>query len=71
MTDTATPDSDVGPRTPRFFEWMNGNIRLITIGIAIVTIAAVFLAAGRSEDDPNFDPTGEIYDTARAEATVE
>ena len=29
-----------------------------------LTIVAVPLAMNRSEDDPNFDPSGEIYDTA-------
>ena len=62
MADQQIKVSDLG-RAARFFEWVNGHVRLITIGVLIVTIAAVFPASNRSEDDPNFDPTGEIYDT--------
>ena len=38
-------------------------MKLITIGVVVLTIGAVPLAASRSQDDPNFDPSGEIYDT--------
>ena len=50
-------------RTEAFFEWVNRHVKLITVGVIVVTVLAVPLAANRSEDDPNFDPTGEIYDT--------
>ncbi|MGI9623968.1 MAG: efflux RND transporter permease subunit [Acidimicrobiales bacterium] len=52
-----------GQRTKAFFEWVNTKILWITIGIAVITLISVPLAANRSEDDPNFDPSGEIYDT--------
>ncbi|GJM37687.1 MAG: hypothetical protein DHS20C19_10540 [Acidimicrobiales bacterium] len=47
----------------RFFEWINGHTKWVTIGVIVLTIVGAPLAAGRSQDDPNFDPTGEIYDT--------
>ncbi|MCP5033715.1 MAG: hypothetical protein GY939_18105, partial [Actinomycetia bacterium] len=45
------------------FGWITARIRWITIGIVVVTLLATFVATGRSQDDPNFDPSGEIYDT--------
>ena len=53
----------VNSRTESFFEWVNTHVKLITIGVIVITLAAVPLAMNRSEDDPNFDPSGEIYDT--------
>lgn len=50
-------------RTAAFFGWINTHVKLITLGVVALTIAAVPLAMNRSEDDPNFDPSGEIYDT--------
>lgn len=50
-------------RTASFFRWVNAHVKLITIAVAVLTIVAAPLAAARSQDDPNFDPTGEIYDT--------
>jgi predicted RND superfamily exporter protein len=51
-------------RTASFFEWINSHVRLITIGVIVLTVLAVPLAMNRSEEDPNFDPSGEIYVTA-------
>ena len=50
-------------RAASFFEWVSGHIKWITIGIMVLTVVAALVATGRSEDDPNFDPSGEIYDT--------
>lgn len=35
----------------------------MTVGIIVLTVIAAPLAANRSQDDPNFDPSGEIYET--------
>ncbi|MDX2378201.1 MAG: MMPL family transporter [Acidimicrobiia bacterium] len=51
-------------RTYSFFGWVNRNNRWIIVGVALVTVLAAVLATGRSEDEPNFDPAGEIYDTS-------
>ena len=56
--------SDTDGRTAALFEWINMHVRLITIGVVVLTVIAVPLAMGRSQDDPNFDPSGEIYETA-------
>ena len=61
MSDNQAPPPD---RTQAFFGWVNDKIWAILIGIAILTIVAAPLAASRSQEDPSFDPTGEIYDTA-------
>lgn len=50
-------------RRRAFFDWLERNIRWVTLGVAVATIAAAPLAAARSQDEPNFDPSGEIYDT--------
>ncbi len=50
-------------RAASLFEWINGHVRWITIGIIVITVAAVPLAMSRSQDDPDFEPSGEIYDT--------
>ena len=50
-------------RTTSFFQWVSSNIRWVTVGIIVLTVIAAPLAASRSQDDPNFDPSGEIYDT--------
>jgi predicted RND superfamily exporter protein len=63
VTDQETPDVDEG-RTLAFFGWVNTHVRWITVAIAIVTLLAAIVATGRSEDDPNFEPAGEIYDTS-------
>jgi predicted RND superfamily exporter protein len=49
----------------KFFEWMNRRYRLVTIGVLVLTVvmAGVFGALG-SEEEPDFDPKGEIYTTA-------
>lgn len=57
------PNKGPGVRSSSFFEWVNRHVRWITIGIVILTVVAVPFAASRSDDDPNFDPSGEIYDT--------
>jgi len=50
----------------KFFEWMNRRYRLVTVGVLVLAVlmAGVFSAIG-SEDEPQFDPSGEIYDTAQ------
>lgn len=50
-------------RTAGLFGWINGHVLWITIGIAVITALAAPLAIMRSDDEPNFDPTGEIYST--------
>ncbi|WP_419478965.1 MMPL family transporter [Ilumatobacter sp.] len=42
---------------------MHDKIWVIVIGMAILTLAAAPLAASRSQEDPSFDPSGEIYET--------
>jgi len=54
---------DVSGRITSFFGWVNAHVKLITLGVVALTIVAVPLAASRSQDEPNFDPSGEIYDT--------
>ena len=55
--------SEARGRTASFFEWINGHVKMITIGMVLLTVVAVPLAASRSEEDPNFAPSGAIYDT--------
>ena len=62
MNDQQPSGTAVGRSAP-LFEWITAHIRWITIGIVVVTLVAALVATGRSEDDPNFDPSGEIYDT--------
>ena len=62
MSDERVSETD-DRRTASFFGWINSHVRWITIGVVVLTVAAVPLAASRSQDDPNFDPSGEIYDT--------
>lgn len=50
-------------RAASLFGWITDHVRLITLGIVVVTLLAAAVATGRSEQDPNFDPSGEIYDT--------
>lgn len=58
------PDSEQNrTRSARFFGWVNTHVKLITIAVALLTIIAVPLAVDRSEDEPKFEPSGEIYDT--------
>jgi predicted RND superfamily exporter protein len=52
-----------GTRTQAFFEWVHDKVWVIVIGMAVLTLVAAPFAASRSQDDPNFDPSGEIYDT--------
>ncbi|MEA2000878.1 MAG: MMPL family transporter [Actinomycetota bacterium] len=49
----------------RFFEWVNRRYALITVGVLILAVlmAGAFSALG-SDEEPQFDPSGEIYDTA-------
>ncbi|MCP3912568.1 MAG: MMPL family transporter [Actinomycetia bacterium] len=62
---TARQETESGQgRTGSFFEWINTHVRWVTIGVAVLTLVAVPLAMGRSQDEPNFDPSGEIYDTS-------
>ena len=51
-------------RTAGFFGWINQHVRWITIGVAVLTVVAVPLAAARSQDEPSFEPEGEIYTTS-------
>ena len=58
-------DAEAGTtRTASFFEWVNTHVRLITLGVLVLTILAVPLAMGRSDEEPDFNPSGEIYDTS-------
>ena len=59
--DAATRDDP--SRVATLFAWINRNIRWVTIGLIVLTVVGAPLAAARSQEDPNFDPTGEIYDT--------
>ena len=61
ISDPTTPDPDGRPAA--FFAWVSTHLKLITIGVVLLTIVAAVVALGRSEEDPNFDPSGEIYDT--------
>ena len=49
----------------KFFEWVNRRYARITVGVLVVAVlmAGVFAAIG-SDDEPEFDPSGEIYETA-------
>ncbi|MGI9603888.1 MAG: efflux RND transporter permease subunit [Acidimicrobiales bacterium] len=62
MSDTGTTDQG-SPRTAAFFAWVDANIRWVTLAVIVLTVLAVPLAASRSQTDPNFDPTGELYQT--------
>ncbi|MGI9594617.1 MAG: efflux RND transporter permease subunit [Acidimicrobiales bacterium] len=62
MSDQQLAEPPVG-RSSAFFGWVTAHTRWITVGIAVVTILAALVATGRSTEDPNFDPSGEIYDT--------
>jgi len=50
----------------KFFEWVNRRFFRITVGVLVVAVlmAGVFAAMG-SDDEPKFDPSGEIYDTSQ------
>ena len=71
MSDSRSSDgsgqpADTNPNDGRkaaFFGWINGHVKWITIGVVVLTILAAPLAASRSQDDPDFDPSGEIYTT--------
>ncbi len=54
---------DQNARTEAFFGWVNGHVKLVTIGVALLTLVAVWPASLRSQEEPNFQPSGEIYDT--------
>ena len=56
-------ESEARARTALFFEWVNTHVKMITLGVVALTIVAVPLAMSRSEEEPNFAPSGEIYDT--------
>ena len=62
MNDQQLSEAAEG-RAASFFGWITGQVRWITVGIVVVTLLAAFVATGRSEEEPNFDPSGEIYDT--------
>ena len=62
MSDQQTTDAE-GGRAASLFDWVNTHVKLITVSVAVLTVVAAVVALGRSEDDPNFDPSGEIYDT--------
>ncbi len=50
-------------RTVALFEWVNTHVKMITLAVVALTIVAVPFAMNRSSEEPNFDPSGEIYDT--------
>ena len=47
-----------------FFDWVNSRVLPVTLGVVALTVVAFPLANARSQEDPDFDPTGEIYETA-------
>ncbi|MEC4687452.1 MAG: hypothetical protein VST64_03995, partial [Nitrospirota bacterium] len=49
----------------KFFEWVNRRYVRITVAVlvAAVLFTGVTVTIG-SDDEPRFDPSGEIYDTA-------
>ncbi len=55
-------ESDMGKS---FFEWVNRRYVLATVVVSVfaVVMAGAFAVLG-SEEEPKFDPSGEIYDTA-------
>ena len=63
MNDQELSEVIVEGRAASFFGWITAQVRWITVGIVVVTLLAAFVATGRSEEEPNFDPSGEIYDT--------
>ncbi len=57
----------------RFFEWVNRRYRWITLGVLVLALlmAGAFTAMG-SDEEPEFDPSGDIYDVAeRAESVFD
>ena len=60
---TTKGDSEMGVK---FFEWINRRYRIVTVGVLVfaVLMAGAFAAMG-SDDEPQFDPSGEIYETAQ------
>ena len=63
MSTQQLSEAIVEGRTSSFFGWVSAHVRWITVGIVVLTLLAAFVATGRSEEEPNFDPSGEIYDT--------
>lgn len=53
----------VESRAHAAFEWVSTHLRAVLIGVVVLAVVAVPLAAGRSDEEPNFNPEGEIYDT--------
>lgn len=53
-----------GTRTDNFFRAINANVKWVTLAVLVLTVLAVPLAMNRSEEDPDFAPSGEIYDTS-------
>ncbi len=55
-------ESEMGQK---FFEWVNRRYARITVGVFVfaVLMAGAFAAFG-TDEEPQFDPSGEIYDTA-------
>ncbi len=48
----------------RLFEWVAGHVRLVVaIGLAVTVVLAAVGDLWGSDEEPNFSPSGEIYDT--------
>ncbi|MCH7846636.1 MAG: hypothetical protein IH850_12530, partial [Acidobacteria bacterium] len=60
--ETKKGESDMGDR---FFEWLNRRYVRITVVVLITAVlfTGVSVAIG-SDEEPEFDPSGEIYVTA-------
>jgi len=59
MTDGQIPKQNA--RAEAFFGWVNTHVRLITVGVVVLTLVAVWPASLRSQEEPDFNPSGEIY----------
>jgi len=56
--------TDTETRSRRLFEFINARIVLVSVIVAVVAIVmAVISDSMGSTDEPDFDPSGEIYDT--------
>ncbi|MEE9206223.1 MAG: hypothetical protein V3U50_04480, partial [Acidimicrobiia bacterium] len=56
--------NDKGDQGFRLFEWINRRIVLVTVAVAVVAIVMAGISdAFGSTDEPDFNPSGEIYDT--------
>lgn len=60
---SSSGDREGRARTAPLFEWIGSHLRLVLIVMAVVTVVAVPFAAQRQDaEEPNFDPSGEMYE---------